>query len=86
MQTDESLVAPVDVHANALQGLLELPAELKPYRPVVAWQIDAFGHAPSTPGVLHSLGFTHVMLSRVPEKVVGVLGFGFWVLGFGFTS
>ncbi len=36
---------------------------------MVAWQIDAFGHASSTPGVLRSLGFTHVVLNRIPEKV-----------------
>jgi hypothetical protein len=120
IQSDESLVSPVDLHANTMQGvitarsqqnqisfhfttqgLLELPSPLAPHRPVVAWQTDAFGHASSTPAVLpplhravaasrrplyegvlrfvllqsrllqvlRSLGFTHVILNRLPEKV-----------------
>ena len=120
IQSDESLVSPLDLHANTMQGmiisclyhsqisvhftmqgLLELPPPLSPHRPVVAWQTDAFGHASSTPAVLpplhpataalrrqlylgvlcfvwlqsrllqvlRSLGFTHVILNRLPEKV-----------------
>lgn len=120
IQSDESLVSPLDLHANTMQGvitarsqqnqisfhfttlgLLELPSPLAPHRPVVAWQTDAFGHASSTPAVLpplhramaasrrplyegvlcfvllqsrllqvlRSLGFTHVILNRLPEKV-----------------
>lgn len=37
------------------------------WRPTVAWQIDPFGHAASTPAVLAHLGYKHVVVNRVPR-------------------
>ena len=37
------------------------------WRPTVAWQIDPFGHAASTPTLLAHLGYTHIVVNRVPR-------------------
>lgn len=39
------------------------------WRPTVAWQIDPFGHAASTPTLLAHLGYTHIVVNRVPRGV-----------------
>jgi hypothetical protein len=36
------------------------------HKVTVAWQIDPFGHASSTPVLLSHMGFEHVVLNRVP--------------------
>ena len=37
------------------------------WRPSVAWQIDPFGHGAYTPELLAHLGYTHVVVNRVPR-------------------
>ena len=37
------------------------------WRPTVAWQIDPFGHAASTPAVLAHLGYRYAVVNRVPR-------------------
>jgi len=53
---------------NMETGLKWLYEEFK-VRPKVAWQIDPFGLAASTPSLLASVGFHSLVISRVGTTV-----------------
>jgi hypothetical protein len=66
---DEALTP---IHLAAAQfdeGVSSLAALIgdEAWRPSVAWQIDPFGHGAHTPELLAHLGYTHVVVNRVPR-------------------